>query len=210
MKRVNPVLGRRPLIILFSAIAILLVLALSGAVIHLITESWWFESVSYQTVFWTRIRWQVLIWTVTLLLYGAFLYGNYRLALWLTREYSWRLLENRHLSPAAEELPRYIAIAFILLMALDAAMESAAAWDNILKFLNPTSFERLDPLFQQDISFYIFRLPIYHALQGALAELLIWALVLAIGVYLLKGEIRPERGWKAVVKANFLQLSIGA
>ena len=196
MKRVNPVLGRRPLIILFSAIAILLVLALSGAVIHLITESWWFESVSYQTVFWTRIRWQVLIWTVTLLLYGAFLYGNYRLALWLTREYSWRLLENRHLSPAAEELPRYIAIAFILLMALDAAMESAAAWDNILKFLNPTSFERLDPLFQQDISFYIFRLPIYHALQGALAELLIWALVLAIGVYLLKGEIRPERGWK--------------
>ncbi|MBE7382125.1 MAG: UPF0182 family protein [Leptolyngbya sp. SIO1E4] len=184
------------MIILFSAIAILLVLALSGAVIHLITESWWFESVSYQTVFWTRIRWQVLIWTVTLLLYGAFLYGNYRLALWLTREYSWRLLENRHLSPAAEELPRYIAIAFILLMALDAAMESAAAWDNILKFLNPTSFERLDPLFQQDISFYIFRLPIYHALQGALAELLIWALVLAIGVYLLKGEIRPERGWK--------------
>ncbi|MEM6519618.1 MAG: UPF0182 family protein, partial [Cyanobacteria bacterium P01_C01_bin.70] len=72
----------------------------------------------------------------------------------------------------------------------------AAAWDNILKFLNPSQFDRLDPLFQKDVGFYVFRLPIYEGLQQAIVQLLIWSIVLAFGVYALKGEIRPERGWK--------------
>ena len=182
--------------LLIGAIALLLVVALSGATTRLITESWWFEAVGYPTVFWTRIRWQVIIWGLTLLLSGGFLYGNYRLALWLTRESSWRLLESRNLSPFAGLLPGFVAIVITLIFAFDAAAGSAATWDSILKFLNPTSFDRLDPLFQKDVSFYVFRLPIYQGLQDAFAQLLIWALVLAIGVYTLKGEIRPERGWR--------------
>ncbi|NER81619.1 MAG: UPF0182 family protein, partial [Leptolyngbya sp. SIO1D8] len=196
MKRAAPALDHRPPMILFGAIAFLLILALSGALVHLITEAWWFEAVEYPTVFWTRIRWQLIIWGVTLLLYGVFLYGNYRLALRLTREAPWRLLESRHLAPLSGYLPHYIAIVFTLLLSFNAAMSSAAAWDGILKFLSPTAFDRLDPLFQKDISFYVFRLPIYQGLQQAVAELLVWALVIAIGVYALKGEIRPERGWK--------------
>jgi len=182
--------------ILLGAIALLLILALSGAIVHLITESWWFGSVNFENVFWTRIRWQVIIWGATLVLYGAFLYGNYRLALWFTRESPWRLLERSNLSAMADSLPRYVAVAFIVFLSIEAAVGSATAWDNILKFLNPTTFDQLDPIFQQDISFYIFRLPIYKGLQGSLTGLLIWALVIVIGVYALKGEIRPERGWK--------------
>ena len=182
--------------ILLGAIAILLILALSGAIVHLITESWWFEAVGYQDVFWTRIHWQTIIWLAVFLLCGTFLYSNYQLALWLTRESPWRLLERRNLSSLAEYLPRYLAISIIVLLSFNAAMGSAAAWDDILKFLNPVAFERLDPLFQTDISFYVFQLPIYQGLQWALIELLIWTLILAIGVYALKGEIRPERGWK--------------
>lgn len=182
--------------ILVGAIVLLLILALSGGITHLFTESWWFESVGYANVFWTRIRWQVIIGVATLLLYGAFLYINYQFALWLTRDSPWRLLQRPNLEPLADFLPRYGAILFTVLLAFKAAMESVAVWDSILKFLNPTVFDRLDPLFQQDISFYTFRLPIYQALQGALAELVIWTLVLIMSVYALKGEIRPERGWK--------------
>lgn len=197
MKRVNlPDFGRRPPLFLLLAIAILLLLALSGAIVHLLTESWWFAAVGYDNVFWTRIRWQVIIWLATLVGYASFLYANYRLALWLTREASWRLLEQRNLSSLAEYLPKYLAAIIITLLSLDAAMSSANAWDGILKFLNPSLFDRLDPLFQRDISFYIFRLPIYEGLQGAIVQLLIWSIVLASGVYALKGEIRPERGWK--------------
>lgn len=187
--------GRLPMI-LVGAIALLLILALSGGITHLFTESWWFASVGYADVFWTRIRWQVIIWIATLLLYGAFLYSNYQFALWLTRESPWRLLQRPNLEPLEDFLPRYGAITFTVLLSFKAAMESVGAWDSILKFLNPTVFERLDPLFQQDISFYTFRLPVYQGFQGAVTELLIWTLVLIMSVYALKGEIRPERGWK--------------
>ena len=196
MKRANPTFGYRPPILLIGAIVLLLVVALSGAITRLLTESWWFEAIGYPTVFWTRIRWQAIIWALALLGTGGFLYGNYRVALWLTRESPWRLLENRNLAPFAGFLPSFIAITVTLVYAFNAAIGSAAAWDNILKFLHSTSFDRLDPLFQNDVSFYVFRLPIYEGLQGAFVQLLIWTLLVAIGVYALKGEIRPERGLK--------------
>ena len=196
MKRAVPAWGRRPPRILFVAIAVLLVLALSGAIVHLLTESWWFASVNYGDVFWRRIRWQGLIWLGSLGLAAGFLLGNYAAAMAITRDAPWRLLQDRHWSPVLEQLPRYVAIAFSLLLAFDAAMKSSARWDRVLKFLNPTNFDQVDLLFQQDISFYLFQLPLYEGLRQGLAELLVWSIVLAIGVYLLKGEIRPERGWK--------------
>jgi len=197
VKRANlPDLGRRPPLILFVAIAILLLLALSGAIVHLLTESWWFSAVGYDHVFRTRIHWQVIIWGVTLVGYAAFLYANYGLALRLTRDIPWRVLEQRNLSAMTAYLPKYVATALITLLSLNAAMNSAAAWDSILKFLNPSPFDRLDPLFQKDIGFYVFRLPIYEGLQSAIVQWLIWAIAISLSVYALKGEIRPERGWK--------------
>jgi hypothetical protein len=189
-------------LILWVAIALVLLLALSGTLVHLLTESWWFEAVGYGGVFWTRIRWQMIIWVGTLGAYGAFLLANYGLALWLTRESPWQLVQGRSLtqrqplSPVWISLIRYGVIAFTVLLSFDAATKSAGAWDRILQFLNPTNFDQTEPLFQQDISFYLFRLPFFHGLQGGVAEALVWALVVAISVYLLKGEIRPERGWK--------------
>ena len=199
MKRANPPLDRRPSILLIGAIIVLLGLTLSGAVVHLLTESWWFEAIGYPTVFWTRIRWQVMIWGLSLLLYAVFLYGNYRIALWLTRTVPWRLLQQLRLSPLTESLPHVGAIAITLLLSFQAAMNGTAAWETILKFLHPTSFDRFDPLFQRDISFYVFQLPLYQDLQLALTELVIWTLILTLTVYALKGEIRFERGWQ-----NFL------
>lgn len=196
MKRALPTLGRRPPRMLFVAIALLVLLALSGAIVHLLTESWWFAAVGYGDVFWRRVRWQGLIWLGSLVLAAGFLLGNYALAMAMTREAPWRLLQDRPWSPLLEYLPRYGAIAFSFLMAFDAAMKSASHWDRMLKFLNPTAFDQVDPLFQRDIAFYVFRLPFYEGLRQGVMELVVWALVLAIGVYTLKGEIRPERGWK--------------
>lgn len=181
---------------LLGAILAVLLLTLSGAAIHLLTESWWFDSLGYPQVFWTRLRWQFLIWLSVLVVYGAFIFGNYRLALWLTRDIPWRLLQRRQFEQIPTSFLHYGAIAITGLLAFDAAISRAVEWDRIPKFLNPTSFDRLDPLFQKDVSFYVFQLPIYQELQGILLDLLLWAMVLALCVYVLKGEIRPERGWK--------------
>lgn len=179
---------------------IALVLAIAGALVHLLTDSWWFASVGFEAVFWTRLRWQVGIWLATFALYGVFLWGNYRLAERNTRDRTYTFLEKRYGDRSdlatLQKLPFYGAITLTLLLSLNAALRSAAGWEMLLKVLNPTLFNLSDPLFNRDISFFVFKLPFYHALQDNLMGLLIWGLFLAIGVYLLKGEIRPERGWK--------------
>ncbi|MCX7595014.1 MAG: UPF0182 family protein, partial [Fischerella sp.] len=49
------------LIILITIIG----LSLSKTLVHILTESWWFNAVGFAEVFWTRLTWQILIWVVT-------------------------------------------------------------------------------------------------------------------------------------------------
>ena len=85
----------------------------------------------------------------------------------------------------------------MVFLAGSAALRGAAGWETILKFFfNPTAFDVADPIFQQDIGFYVFKLPFWEGVQSNIQGALIWALLVAVGVYALKGEIRPERGWK--------------
>lgn len=176
-----------------------IVIVVSGSITHLLTESWWFNTVDYAGVFWTRIQWQLVIGLGTFLLYGAVLAGNYGLAQKITRDRPYTFLHrysDRFVQERMARLPSFGAFMLILVVSLGAAFRGAGSWETILKFLNPTQFDIADPIYQHDISFYIFRLPFYQGLQTNLMGLLFWSLVLTMAVYALKGEIRPERGWK--------------
>lgn len=193
-----------------------LVLTFFGSLVHLLTESWWFASAGFEGVFWTRLRWQVGIGLVVFGLYAVFLGINYRLAKWVTRDRSYRFLERypkQSIPPYLPKLPEYGAIALILATSLVAALNSAAAWETLLQFLNPTAFNVSDPIFQRDVGFYIFRLPFFEAVQEAGLGLLLWAILLSLSLYALKGEIRPARGWKyfltGEVKAHLCILLAG-
>ncbi|ASC72717.1 uncharacterized protein XM38_036750 [Halomicronema hongdechloris C2206] len=180
-------------------VLIVVLLMASGTLVHLLTESWWFTAVGFGSVFWTRIRWQVGIWLGVLVLYVLFLTLNYCLAVRFTQDRPFVFRDTPRGQELALYLPslvRYGAIALIAIISLDGAAKAAGAWETILKYLNPTSFDQTDPIFQQDIGFYLFRLPCYEGLQQGLIGLLGWTLLLCLAFYALKGEIRLERGWK--------------
>ncbi len=79
------------------------------------------------------------------------------------------------------------AIATVLL-SLSFGMVLSSQWSRILPALNPTSFDRIDPLFKQDISFYIFRLPVLELAEFWLSGLFLFSLVAVTLVYLLAGK----------------------
>ena len=141
------------------------ILAASGSLVHLLTEVWWFNAVGFVEVFWTRLTWQVLIWLGTFVLYALFLWGNYRLAMRLTPTYSFRFLEGNGWEPPILKVSNYIAIASISLIALFSATASISTWETVLKFLNSSDFGVADPLYQNDIGFYLFQLPLYEGVQ---------------------------------------------
>ena len=61
---------------------------------------------------------------------------------------------------------------------------SSSYWFEILKFLNAATFNLSDPLFNKDISFFIFKLPVYSILHGMLFGVLILLTAVTVVFYL--------------------------
>ncbi|MEO0539942.1 MAG: UPF0182 family protein [Cyanobacteria bacterium P01_A01_bin.105] len=176
--------------------ALLVLLFFSETLVHFLTESWWFQAVGYGKVFWTRLRWQGAIALLSFCAWWGVLYFNYRIAQHLTRHRLMSVSQNREWDPYLPGIVKGISLGLITMLSVGAAISGVARWEAVLKFLNPVPFGTADPLYGQDISFYIFQLPLYEILRNGTLELLIWSLVIAVAIYALKGEIRPERGWK--------------
>ncbi|MEO1691339.1 MAG: UPF0182 family protein [Cyanobacteria bacterium J06631_6] len=186
-------------VITFLLIAIIIVLSLTSAAVHLLTESWWFETVGLTAVFWQRISWQVAIWFGTFAVYSAFLGLNYWLALRLTGDRRFRFLESSEFEPYTNKIANYLIALAIFIVAFAVANLSSAAWELFPKFINATEFERVDPIFGQDLGFYLFRLPLLDNLENWWLSLLVAALVLSILVYIFKGILRFDWQWKNLI-----------
>lgn len=180
---------------LLLGLAILL-LAFSSTLTHWLTEYWWFQSVGFDSVFRLRLGWSVLCAVLAFLTYSAVLFANYWLALRLTRDRPFYAPRNSEWTPLIPGLTVYGSLGLIILLAAGAAQRGARAWEPILKFLNPTAFGITDPIYQRDVGFYVFQMPIYQGIQSQGLELLLWALMLSLAIYALRGEVRLERGWK--------------
>lgn len=174
----------------------ILILACSTTLVHWLTEYWWFSAVGFESVFKVRLGWSLLCALLAFVVYGIVLFANYWLALYLTRDRPFYALRNSEWTPLIPSLTIYGGVGLIVLLALGAAQRGASAWEPLLKFLNPTRFDIADPIYGQDVGFYIFRMPVYQGLQQESLELLVWALLLSLTLYALRGEIRLERGWK--------------
>lgn len=85
-------------------------------------------------------------------------------------------------------------VTLVASLAIAAAYGVAASrrWLDIIAFLNPVPFETMDPLHGLDVSFYVFRLPLLHALYSyALSLLAIVAAMVCIG-YIVVGSVSPS------------------
>jgi uncharacterized membrane protein (UPF0182 family) len=182
-------------------LALLVILVTTLSLVHLITESWWFSAVGYDAVFWTRVTWQIGVGFGLFWVYVAGLLGTYTWAMHLTRHHPFQLqIQSRRLGrdrwrAPNNRIPTAIAIGLSLFLAFTAVGTSGDLWELVLQYLNPSSFAIADPIYSQDISFYVFRLPLYQWLQQALLSLGLWCLMIALAVYGLKGELSLTRGW---------------
>jgi uncharacterized membrane protein (UPF0182 family) len=76
------------------------------------------------------------------------------------------------------------SIASALFLAVIFGTIAASEWDAVLRYLNAESFGVLDPQFDRDIGFYVFKLPALQALQGWLTGMLVLTVLAAAGMYL--------------------------
>jgi uncharacterized membrane protein (UPF0182 family) len=98
-----------------------------------------------------------------------------------------------------EEMPdlvpiaRWALIGLAVIIALTTAASASGQWETFLLWRNQVPFAPtgaaavVDPIFGKDVSYYLFELPFLRAVQAMANGLLIAALVLSLGRYLIAG-----------------------
>ncbi|OPY57345.1 MAG: hypothetical protein A4E55_01741 [Pelotomaculum sp. PtaU1.Bin035] len=154
---------------------IILVLAVNGA--RLYTDWLWFRSLNYQSVFMTIIisdlglrvaasaTFFILLFINLLLTRGPLIKASQKAAVF--KEDNLLTIQtsplNKLLTPRLL-LATYTALS--LTMAFLFSFTVAGDWVTLQKFLHPSSFGVLDPVFKRDIGFYVFQLPFYQFLYN--------------------------------------------
>ncbi|KGN00872.1 membrane protein [Clostridium novyi A str. 4570] len=97
--------------------------------------------------------------------------------------------------------------ALTLIISLFIALNfSLGYWDKILEFMNSSKFNVKDPIFNMDISFFIFKLPLIESIYNSLLSLLILLAVITVIVYMfLNIKDRVTLGHK--IDRNFININ---
>jgi uncharacterized protein len=185
--------------LIIASLVLLFIFSLGG-IATFYTDWLWFEHLGYRDMFVTRlvVRWSVF--GVAFAVAAAILLGNWVLA----RKRAMR--ESSPIGPNLLGLPgvRWLVVLAGLLLTFLFASAAAAQWESILLFINAESFGRADPIFGQDVGFYIFQLPIFEFIQGWLLSVLLITLLGLIPIYAANNFADIQRGaWQPFRSVNF-------
>src|SRR6476469_1471825 len=84
--------------------------------------------------------------------------------------------------------PQFVLRAIALAISLVFGLVLSANWARMLQYFQPTTFNSVDPLFEKDISFYVFQLPAWELLEFWLFGLFLFCIVAVTLLYLLSGD----------------------
>jgi len=172
-----------------AALAIIVLLSFNW-VISTYTEWLWFSAQSYQDVWLTQWSLRIVSFIVFFVIAAVVLVVNWRIAYKNARRHG-------AISPLRLlELPGMSALVTVvgLLVAFIFAVAGSSQWEQFLLFFYRMPFGVKDPIYGQDLSFYLFELPIYRFLQGWLAPLFIITLIGVAVLYLADNWSGLQRG----------------
>ncbi|MEB3355796.1 MAG: UPF0182 family protein [Synechococcales bacterium] len=110
------------------------------------------------------------------------------------RSQSWLVGSVAALVVALMIYPRRLLQIIAVLLSIGFGVIMAEHWGQILLFLRPSPYGYSDPIFNQDIGFYIFQLPVWELLNFWIVGLLALSLVSVLLVYLVSGDSLSQ-GW---------------
>jgi uncharacterized protein len=158
------------------------------SVVGYYTDWLWFKETGYASVFLRSLNAQALVFAATFAVLFAFLYFNLRLARGSITRPQIVLGTGVDGRQIAIEGSRLAGVAFwgSLLASFLLALTASGDWLKWLTFFKGAPFPDSDPLFGKNVAFYVFRLPVWQAIQreAFVATLLV---LIGCGVYYVLG-----------------------
>ena len=208
---------RRPLgalIILGFVLAVALILL--GLIGDFIVDWLWFSELGYFAVFWTTFLAETQVFAVVFVVSAAILCLNGSIALSLASKPAGAPPQQLNFATAAELaeflshwrfLPRAVA-AVAIALALAVAWRESDHWALVLRFLYAVPAGTRDPLYGEDIGFYLFSLPAYVAIKDWLILTLVLSAVLAGLVYWIRRDLIYDAQRRALAPHAIAHFSV--
>lgn len=166
------------------AIAIvLLLLFLLKPFATLYTDYLWFHALGFGSVFGTRFAAQIWLFFIFALLFWVIGAANVLLALNSGRRLSSIGIRQRLITAPSTIL----AMLVVFLLGLLFGSIASGQWQTVLAFLNQKPFNVHDPIFHEDVSFYVFTIPFYRLIWGWLLGVVILMTLVVAGLYASRG-----------------------
>ena len=178
------------------AAIIILVVIVPSLLAEAITDGMWFGSQGLADVYTTRLWLALAVFAGGFVIALAFLLANWLIAWRASRPET--LYEGQR-DPLPRSTIRWVIIVAALVLAFFMAVVVAGEWPTILLYLKGGSFGQTDPLFHNDIGFYVFELPLYRLLRGWALVLLVLTAIGAAGIYLMSNYEQLARRFSGQV-----------
>ncbi len=168
------------------------------------TDLMWYRSLGFEAVFGTRLWAQIGLFAAGAIFFWLVVAINVVIARRFTTSRVGRTPVEAFSDGAGISVTALLLGAGAVVAVL-VGMSTSGQWEPLLVYLNQTAFGAVDPLFDRDISFFLFTLPIWSALRTWLLFLLavtVAATALANGIF--------WRGWQVGTGALAHLASLGA
>lgn len=201
--------GKKNIYLLLGLFLVFLIMLFNST--HIIATLQWFGEVGYTRTYLTRA---LAVGGLTLPIFLVF----YLVSIFYYRSIAKKYDQVSYPPKTPEQIRNrnrlvYIAAGvFFLIISYGLAKDN---WYLILQFINGTAFNAVDPVFGKDISFYVFRMPLYQFVVSIALSVVVLLIILTVIIYLLiaakssfnRMNFRNLRGILHVLKSGFIQFA---
>lgn len=169
-------------------IGVVVIIALFLCLIGFITDFLWFKELDYVSVFFTKLLTQLKIGVPTFIIvtFLAYVYLKFLKRGYFKKVVSNEVTDHRRLNLISWGLAG-------LYGAITTFFAVKKLWFLLLQFINSTGFDKTDPLYDMDISFYVFKLNFIEEANQLLIVLLIAFALLTVIYYSVLLSVRPPQ-----------------
>lgn len=162
-----------------------------------IFEWMWLDELGYSQIFWTLRGTQVILTLGAFLIAAVYFTFNFR---YLAKQLRYvnlggTPLQGVNINFSSDDAYKRMRLFFTmaaLVIALMFAFSFYIRWDESLRFISGVEFGEVDPLFGNDIGFYMFDLPFLNVLQGSLVSIVFLTLTILVLSYVFTGLFRVQ------------------
>src|SRR3989338_4154800 len=173
-------------------IGIFVIFILFSGIVGFVTDWWWFSEVGHTQIFIKSLIAKIALFLAAGVFAAVFLLASFFLA--LRSKISWTAvlpaaLTGQQVVNVADRTVKKVVIVLSAVIAFFFGLVAAGNWQEVLKFISGAPFGTVDPIFNKDIGFYLFTLPVFQMGLGMIKFLVLVSLIGSAAIYFLRGSL---------------------